>query len=353
MFWNRKKKPDAPPSGENRIASLADRLRQQGRIDLLEAELASFDPRSLVGAEQESWYHLRGIVPFQQGNRPLAFERFKEGVRQCPSSAQLRFSLGQEHEFRGEADQMLACFDQAMFPAVPAQYALAEARYAYLWGRTDKGWSYVESLLPAYFDLKILDTHFLSIRGIPFFQQAWSYLAAFSQLEGNFGKLADVTTEAERTCCDLDFEDLKAELEAMRSGDFNAMKERLRSSIHEADKGKFPSGYQSLRLGILMAQESGGNDEAMGCLQSVKLTADDFSWLEDMRLLARCQLANRFGPEATEMQLRKEFVGRQPLLFEPDNAVTFNLLKYQEGLRRDFVRSRQKSGSPGVGADSR
>ena len=73
----------------------------------------------------------------------------------------------------------VACFDKAVFPKAPAVFALAEARYAYLWDRTDKGWSYTEPLMPVYFSLKNLDTTFLHIRGLPFFQQTWSYLAAF------------------------------------------------------------------------------------------------------------------------------------------------------------------------------
>ena len=125
MFWKRKKQPEPPSPGENRIDAIANRLQQEGRIDQLEAELGKFDPSALEGAERESWYQLHGIVPFQQGNRPLAFERFQEGVRQCPDSALMRFSLGQEHEFRGETERMFECFDKALFPKVPAQYALA------------------------------------------------------------------------------------------------------------------------------------------------------------------------------------------------------------------------------------
>ncbi len=176
MFWKRKKKPESTPPGENRIDAIANRLQQEGKIDQLEAELGKFEPNSLKGPERESWYQLHGVVPFQQGNRPLAFERFQEGVRQYPDSLFMLFSLGQEHEFRGETDPMFECFDKALFPKVPAQYALAEARYAYLWGRPEKGWSYVEPLMPVYFDLKILDTTFLHIQGLPFFQQTWHTL---------------------------------------------------------------------------------------------------------------------------------------------------------------------------------
>jgi len=344
MFWKRKKKPGPRAPGDNRIDALANRLQQEGRIDELESELAKFDPTALEGAEKESWYHLRGIEPFRQGNRPLAFERFREGVRQCPDSGWLLFSLGQEHEFMGEIEQMFECFGKAMFPAVPAQCALAEARYAYLWNRTDKGWSYVEPLMPVYFDLKILDTTFLHIRGLPFFEQAWAYLAAFSQLDGDFESLSDLTRRAESKCHDLDFDYLKAELEGVRSGDFSILKEKLRSSIREAESRKLPCGYHAMRLNILLAQETDDAQEAIRILDSVRLADNDFPWVGDMRLLAKCEQAHKRGNGSMETELRTQFLTRQPMLFEPDNAVNFNLLRYQENLKRDFQKTRGRDG---------
>lgn len=344
MFWKRKPKATPPQAGENRVDALANRLQRSGMIDQLEAELAQFNPRSLEGSERESWYQLYGIVPFRQGNRSLALERFQEGARQCPSSASIRFSLGQEYEFQGDAKRMFECFDQALFPAVPSAYALAEARYAYLWGRTDKGWSYVEPLMPVYFDLKILDTTFLYIRGLPFFQQAWAYLAAFSQLDGDFQRLIALTHKAEAECSDLDFESLKAELVGFQTGDFAIVKAKLRSSVQESLAHNSPCGYQRMQLGILLAQEATDSAHATRMLESVTLGSNDFPWLDDMRLLAKCEVASRFGNHENEIQLRKEFMSRQPLLFEPDNAITFNLLKYQENLRTEFVEGRRRSG---------
>jgi tetratricopeptide (TPR) repeat protein len=344
MFWKRKKKTQPTEPGENGIDALANRLQQEGKIDQLESELGKFNPDSLEGAERESWYHLRGIVPFQQGNRPLAFERFQEGVRQCPDSGSMLFSLGQEYEFKGETQQMFECFDKALFPRLPAQYALTQARYAYLWGYTDKGWSYVEPLISVYFDLKILDTTFLHIRGLPFFQETWAYLAAFSQLDGEFGKLTELTIRAEAECHDLDFEYLKAELEGFRSGDFSALKEKLRSSIQESEASKFPCGYQAMRLNVLLAQEAAGPQEAMRLLDSVTLAPNDLPWLDDMRLLAKCEQASKVGNAEHEAEHRAQFMARQPLLFEPDNAIKFNLLRYQESLKDDFKKSRQRDG---------
>lgn len=343
MFWKRKQNSHPQEPKQNRIDALANKLQQEHRIADLEAELLRFDPKSLEGAEKESWYHLYGIVPFQQNNRVLAYKRFQEGIAHCPDSGFLLFSMGQEHEFRAEIDQMLQCFDKAKYPRVPPQYALAQARYAYLWNMHDKGWAYVESLIPVYFDLKILDTTFLHIRGLPFFEQVWAYLAAFSQLRGNFDALTTLTEKAAAQCSDCDFDYLKMEHKAYETGYVAPLKEKLQTSIQESRKSNWPCGYQSMRLAIIQAQQSEPAQEGNAILDAVALTSKDFPWLDDMRVLAKCELARRLGDREQESRLQEDFLRRQPLLFEPDNAINFNLLKYQETLKYLFQRTR-KSG---------
>jgi hypothetical protein len=51
-------------------------------------------------------------------------------------------------------------------------------------------------------------------------------------------------------------------------------------------------------------------------------------------------MANRFGDLETEAALQESFLKRQPLLFEPDHAVTFQLIDYQERLKEIYRRSR-------------
>ncbi|MBN1855161.1 MAG: hypothetical protein JW829_20690 [Pirellulales bacterium] len=98
-----------------------------------------------------------------------------------------------------------------------------------------------------------------------------------------------------------------------------------------------------MRLNILLAQESGDTQEALRLLESVTLAPNDFPWLEDMRLLAKCEQANHAVNVEQEAELRAQFIARQPLLFEPDNAINFNLLKYQEHLKADFRKTRQRN----------
>jgi hypothetical protein len=142
----------------------------------------------------------------------------------------------------------------------------------------------------------------------------------------------------------LDFDYLKAELDGFRSGDFNMLKEKLRVSIQESKSGNFSWGYQEMRLNVLLAQGASDDQEALRLIDSVKLEKTDFQWLDDIRLLAKCELANKVGNSPHEAELRSQFLARQPLLFEPDTAINFNLLKYQEHLKEDFRGTRARSG---------
>ena len=64
-----------------------------------------------------------------------------------------------------------------------------------------------------------------------------------------------------------------------------------------------------------------------------KLTEKDFAWLAYIRLIALAALAGRSGDLEGEQRLRTAFLKQQPLLFEPDHAVNFNLPSYQETLK--------------------
>lgn len=345
MFWNRRKKAEGKPSSSsNRIDELANRLQQAGAIGRLEEELKRFDPETLDGVEKEAWYHLYGIVPFRVGNRALAFERFQEGLRQCPGSGFLRFALGQEYEFRADVHNMFACFDQAKFPSIPAKYALAQARFAYLWSRLDKALSYIEPLIPPYRSLKILDDNFLYMRGLPFFSQTWAYLAAFHQLLGSLASLRKLTKQMQAECSDFDFEDLNVELTALETQDKSDIQARLEVSITKWRENNWPTGYLLMRYEVLKSQTTHDVVEAERGLDSVNLAQNDFPWLDDMRLLAKCELAHRNKDGLREEQLLDDFFRRQPLLFEPDHAVNFSLLKYQEDLKPKYQRLRKENG---------
>ena len=146
-MWNpfrKKNKVDkdragAIPNQGNRVDELANTLQKEGRIKDIESELKKLNQSSLSHTEQESWCHLYGIVAFQEGRDAEALERFKEAYAKFPESAQIRFSLGQQYIRAQAPEKGFELFRTCKFPGVPREYALAQARYAYIWGRYDDG----------------------------------------------------------------------------------------------------------------------------------------------------------------------------------------------------------------------
>jgi hypothetical protein len=322
----------------DRLAALLD---EDGGLERLEEDLALVDPMKLDPVERERWYHLRGVVPLRQGDHALALERFVEAAMRCPDSGPIRFSLGQEHEFRGEPDRMLECFDGAVFPAVPAVYAMAQARYAYLWGRPDRGRAYVEALLPVYLELRVLDPAFLDMRGLPFFEEVWSALAAFSHLEGRFAGLESFTRRVLAGCSDFDAGRLEAELAWVMTGDSERLVKRLQDSLRKAGRKGWPCGLEAMRLATLEARRLGWSGDARRLLETAALGEQDFPWLEDVRLLALAAAARQSGDAAAESELRRRFLAAQPMLLEPWHALTFGLLDYQGSMLEEYTSRRR------------
>lgn len=227
-WWKKRSLPQTgadrikePQALANRIEALANRLAREGKAANIEGELEVLDVAELSLPELESWYHLRGIVAFRRGDRQLAKARFAEAHSKFRNSAMIAFSLGQEYEYIGDTARMFGLFDRYRFPALPASHALAESRYAYLWGDIDRAVSYVEPVLEMHFKLGIADDTFLYIRGMPFFGQTWAYLAAFYELRRDLSALETITERAASGLKDYDVSTQRRFLESLRTGDFS------------------------------------------------------------------------------------------------------------------------------------
>lgn len=217
---------------------------------------------------------------------------------------------------------MFGLFDRALFPMLPARHALWESRYAYLWGDLKRGVSYIEPLLEVYFQLGIADDTFLWIRGMPFFNETWGFMAAFAELTGDLDRLDAMTQRAVSELKDIDVSDLTDFVSCMKTGDFTRYEAFLNGG----------TGYERTRASVIHAQRQNEYAQAQEGLSSVRLADNDFPWLHDILLLANCEAAHRFEPDA-EAELLEKFFGRQQLLFEPHHAVNFRLLEYQELLK--------------------
>jgi len=334
MFEFLKRKRRAPKKARtNSIDELANRLQSDGKADTLEDALRELDPNSLSGAERESWYHLWGITAFRRGDRVEAFARFVAARAAIPESSQIAFSLAQEHEYRGEPNQMFELFDDHRFPTIPASYAFAQARYAYLWNDFDRGLRHVEPILQAQFNFKIADDMLLHMRGMPFFSQTWGYLAAFYELKGDLGLAVQLTHDAKHKLIDYDVSEHERLLTAVRTSDYSQF----------AAEPRRGTAYERTRAAVLLAQHLPTPEESHRALDDVQLNDDDFPWLADILLLERAEIAHRHSLSAEE-DLLERFLGRQSLLFEPDHAFNFRLRPYQETLKERYQRSRRSAG---------
>lgn len=317
----------------NRVDELADSLQRSGRTQELERELERLDRSSLSASELESWWHLYGIAAFTAERNTEALERFQEAYRQFPDSAQIRFSLGQQYVRAGATEKGFELFGTCSFPEVSREYALAQARYAYLWGRYDDGFLFLRPFFEAYMRLRILDDHFLYVRGLPFFGQWWSYLAAFSILSGDLQELESVTQSVTKTCHDYDFDYLQLELKAFRDDRPEQLLDALEMRLANVSEATFPTGYTRMNIAAAKARAATTVGTAQELLAGVRLSEQDFPWLEDIRTLAVAEAAHRLGDTALERERAGVFLGRQPMLFEPDIALNFHLLRYQETLK--------------------
>jgi hypothetical protein len=317
----------------NRVDDRVNRLYQEGAGERIEAELTELREQPLSPDELESWHHCWGIVAFQRGDHRDALARFEEGLRACPQSALIRFSVGQEHVLLGDAERGFREFDRCLFPSVPRDYALAAARYAYLWDQLDRGWRYVEAFLPYYYKLGVADDNFVYLRGLPFFGQAWAYLAAFAVLGNRLASLSSLTAEAEKRLTDFEFGVLRLQMQAYGTGDFRPWLASVLTRAREAEAERWPSGYLAMQGALLASGMEPNLAEARHRIDEVCLTEKDFGWLADLRLIALCELAARAEDLESEEHLKRAFLKRQPLLFEPDHAFNFNILSYQEKLK--------------------
>lgn len=345
-MWNpfKKKAPQQPlATPSNYVDELANTLQREGRVGELERELEKLDKSKLNAAELESWYHLYGIAAYQAHREKEATARFEEAYGRFPKSPLIRFSLGQQYVNTQQLDRGFELFRSCVFPEAPREYVLTQVRYAYLWNRYQDGILMLRPFFKAYQELKILDDHFLYVRGLPFFGSWWSYLAALSILSNDTKELEEVTEYVSQHCDDYDFEYLKAELVAYRDDKPLMMLPFIEKRLANAPPG-FPNAYSLMKHAVTKGRASASQKEAEGLLDDVELSAKDFPWLVDVRTLAKAEIAHRFGQADVEKQHVESFLARQAMLFEPEIALNFHLLRYQESLKARYQGSASREG---------
>lgn len=319
--------------------ALAQRLQQAGKFEDLESELQRYNPKKLSAKDRESYYHLRGIVSFRKGDHLQALKRFQEGLKECPDSQLIKFSLGQEYEWLGDSHRAFELFDQCSFPGLPGRYCLAMSRYAYLWSEYARMERYLLPVAEAYFELGIADDHFVYVRGLPFYAQTFTYLLAAARQQDNFLKIEDLLVRSEASLSEYDFSSLRLFTRALKQRDSKLILEFLHSKIAAANP-QFPQGYQKVQLACFEVSNLSSVEEGEACL-NVPLTEKDFPWLADILLAKRAELFHKHQRVRDADVLEQELLSKQALLLEPDYAVYFNLLDFLEQLKSRYIRNRQ------------
>lgn len=333
MQWNPFRKKTIVAPDRNIVDDLANELQKNGNIDDLENELKKIRQTPLNKKELETWHHLYGITAFQRHDHEEAKNRFRAGLQECPESQQIKFSLGQEYIFLGCPADAFREFDLCSFPHVSREFALAMSRYAYLCSEYKRGIKYISPFFKYYLEIKILDDHFLYVRGLPFFSQAWEYLAAHCILGNQIPYLESTTEKIVANCHDYDFDFLNTELSAYTTRSLSALIPQLKNRLEDIKKYNGPSGYTKLKIAIFESFGLDTFEKALSHIDSVVLEKESFQWLVDIRILAKAKLASDFNAKELEEKYRSNFMLKQRLLFEPNHALSFGLLDYQEKLK--------------------
>lgn len=325
----------------SRVQDLVDRLQEEKRIDALGPELERLVLAAPNEREARDLDFYRGIAAFRRGDRSAAFALFKAADARHPGDAEILFSLGQEHEFRGERDAMLACLRRAPFPKVPSSYVLMSARYCYLWDKPEDGLAFLEPFFAAYLALGVPDDHFVYVRGLPFLSETWDTALVFWKELGRLDEARRRLDDFRGRLPDFYDEPVALALEALATGDDSALVERARRLAEE--DGTFRPYFQ-LQAAVresLRAEPS----EGLRRLRAFAVNDPPFAWLEDMRALGLAACARRAGADAgnEEEDCLRRFFAAQPMMFEPRHPLNFGLLAYQETLKPRYRATRTRA----------
>ncbi len=160
-------------------------------------------------------------------------------------------------------------------------------------------------------------------------------MAALSILSSDTKELESVTSYVSANCHDYEFDYLNAELVAYRDDKPEVMLPFVEKRL-KGVRPDFPNGYSFMKRALIKARTVANPEEAEALLDSVTLKDNDPPWLADIRTLAKAEIAHRFSRPDIEKKHVDAFMAKQAMLFEPDIALNFHLLRYQEHLKPRF-----------------
>ena len=146
---------------------------------------------------------------------------------------------------------------------------------------------------------------------------------AFAWLGKDF-RTTDDYIGAAKELTDYDFPAARRYYECVKSGDYGPEIEGLEARLKQWPS-VVPSGYLRVKVAVLKALGAGNLADAQAALEGVRLEANDFPWLADVLTIHRAWAYARAGDAAGETEEVDRFLAKQPMLFEPDHAVSFGV----------------------------
>ena len=206
-----------------------------------------------------------------------------------------------------------------------------QARMAYLTNRYEDALTHLQPIEDAYRSLKNLNDQFLQKQGLPTFSRWWGYRAALALLMGQIDELDKTTQFFLEQGIEYDFEELTAKFKTYQNHQLGPLLELYEKRL-SADTKQSKVSLQ-MNIATLKTLTAKTFEEAKKLPTDVVITPKDVPWLEDVRTLSLAYLAGRTQNTRMEEERIKEFLPKQPKLLEPDVALNFYLLKYQEMLK--------------------
>ncbi len=324
----------------DRISSLAMELLHRHKPDglgqALEAALQeSKQPEwqaanggALTPQELEAWAHAWGIAALRSGDSLEALKRFEKAYEQYSESQDIRYSLAQQCEQVGLVERAFELFDQQLFPEIPVHFAQVQVHCAYLWDRHEQGRAYLRPILDAYLEMGDLDSHLMFMRGLPPLETIWGCAAAIAKLSGEWEELESFTQKLEAK--NEEFQDgwLSERLNSLRDGTALEL-----DSVMECDPS---DNYPRLRKAIALARSDKELGQAQARLDKILIGRQDPEWLHPVKRIALAEVGQCFSDQEMESEHKQAFLEALPLLLEPNIALEFHLLEYQERLKAEY-----------------
>ncbi len=329
---------------QNKIQNIINLYYPYELFDLLKAKLSEIREDDLNPNELESLLDMKGVLEARFGDINRAIKIYKDACEKIPNSSAFNYKLALLLEKNGEMDTAFNYFSKLTSEEDLNVYpTLTIVRLYYLWGYYTEGLELIQSILKDYYEIGIIDDHFVSMRGYPFYGEILANLAVFAKLTKNPNLVFEEIEKAKKELKDYPFGKLEDELNAFMSGDWTERTDQLKKELKQLKEYKSPLGYNLVLLELIRARQASSYDEAIQNFNSVKITEYDFPWLKDIVNLGKAEAANRFNKIEDEQKYQKEFFEKQPLLFEPNHVFRFGLIEYQEKLKKIYQTMKRDS----------